>query len=250
MKIKPTHGPGAAHIGFAMFGARGPLLNAVGGGAAGGGAPAAAPPTATPGAPAAQPQASPGAAPAIDEAALRTAEQRGRDSAFAELRRSGALKKSALAAMDGTATPATPQGATQAPADPRLLRELDRAIGKSGMTDKLNEQQWKRAERDFLAEKPSDAVAWLKDYFPGIGTPAATTTPPTAATAGSPAPTNQHPASGAGGAPARGTIPLDQVNVLQMSPEDIAHHVARVGPSAFKAQYAAALKGVRIKLTP
>ena len=111
MRTRPTQGTGAAHIGYPMFAARTLLLQAVpGGGAGGGGAggqppgAGAPPPAPTPAAaapptpaPAAQPQAQ-GGAPAADE--LRLAEQRGRDSAYAELRRSGALKRSAIEAID------------------------------------------------------------------------------------------------------------------------------------------------------
>lgn len=255
-----SSGPGGAHIGWSMFGSRGPLLNVAesGGGGGGGGAgaggagggsqlgsqlPAA---TAAPAVPATPPPVVTPAIPGTPEE-IRAAEQRGHDRAYADLRRQGALKKKAVAAMDGlpaTAASGVAGAAGAAQGDPAMrLRTLDRAVRTLALD--LNEQQWERAQRDFLAERPGDATGWLRDYF-RIATNTTTITNPALPVL----PTNSHPASGAAGAPARGALPLDQMNVLDMTPEQVGLHVARVGAVRFKAQYADALRSVRIKVTP
>lgn len=188
-------------------------------GSPGNGAPVT-PPAAveTPAQPAAQTPAAP-AAPAPADADAIAAKVR--DSLFAELRKAGLFEKNKPAPASG----AKPNGEAQAPqADPIKLRALDRALSRTGLADKLTDAQYRRAERDFVVEDPSDADSWAKDYFTGfVGSHAPAPVQNAATVAAQPAapaqPSNAIPASSRGAPPAP-QVPLEEMNPWTMSETD------------------------------
>lgn len=204
----------------------------------GGASPATSIDAATPSEPQAQGDATDPAA------ALAAAEKRGRDAAFAELRRNGALKKSALQALDGT-TRAPAQAAASESFD---LRHLDRAVARTGFGSNLSDAAYRRMERAFADEKPSDSAAWVTDYFEGLGVakPATTSTPPVTTAA----PLNARPGSDAG-APARSQTPLAEQDVLSWTETDVNTFVKTKGVHAFKSLMFDQLRAnkTRVKLT-
>jgi len=175
-------------------------------------APAAGTPAAAPAA-AITPPPTPAQGPApVDVAQLARAVS---DSVFAELRRAGVVKKAAAPAATDTPA-ATP--AAQPTQDVGKLRALDRALMSTGLASRLvDDDAYRRIERDFMAESPDDARDWATRYFAGFGvvTPAAPAATPAAAAAAAspnaaqpasspaptPQPTNVRPASDAGGPP-------------------------------------------------
>ena len=102
------------------------------------------PATSTPPAPPAQGAPDPKPAPATIDVATLVKEIR--DGVFADLRRTGLLKKSAIRELEGgTAKPGDP--ATPAPAlDLSAARAFDRTIGRLGYANNLSERQYARAE--------------------------------------------------------------------------------------------------------
>lgn len=152
-----------------------------------------------------------------------------RNSVYAELRRSGALKKSAVAAMEGRSVD-KPAPAQQAPqVDVSRLRQLDRALGALGLTDKLSDRAYQRAERAFLEESPEDAREWAKDYFSIAA--AATQSVPQTNTA---RPQSDSPVTDRG-SPAPPRVNLDGIDLLTASDDDRQAFVRAKGPHAYKA---------------
>ena len=176
--------------------------------------------------------------------ALAAAEKRGRDAAFAELRRNGALKKSALAAIEGN-TRAPAQASSSDSAD---LRHLDRAVARTGFGSNLSDAAYKRMERAFAEEKPADSAAWVTEYFEGLGVakPTTASTPPVT----NAAPLNARPGSDAG-APARSQTPLAEQDVLSWTETDVNAFVKTKGVHAFKSLMFDQLRAnkTRVKLT-
>lgn len=184
----------------------------------------------TPAQPAAQTPAAP-AAPAPADADAIAAKVR--DSLFAELRKAGVFEKNkpaAPAAKPNGEAPATPQ------ADPIKLRALDRALTRTGLADKLTDAQYRRAERDFVVEDPSDADSWAKDYFSGFGGSAPAPQPnaaqPAAPQAAPAQPTNAQPASSRG-APAPAQVPLEEMDVWTMSVADRDAFIRKYGTAKY-----------------
>ncbi|HEY1813009.1 MAG TPA: hypothetical protein VGG74_11750 [Kofleriaceae bacterium] len=222
------------------------ILMNVADGSPGAGAPPAA------GAPAAAAAAAPitppaqGGTPAIDQATKDALVKQGRDAAFAELRRSGALKKQFLTNHDAD-TPATPA------LDTTQARRLDRALTRSGVVARISDAAYTRIERAFAAEAPDDVDAWVQDYFGGLGSapPAAATsptTPPAMATPNQPtAPVAAQPVT-ARGAPATSQLPLEQMNILKMSDADRKALVATKGLKYFTERLREQLRGVRVQV--
>jgi hypothetical protein len=180
-----------------------------------------------------EPQAQ-GAAPAIDlNAFAAQVEERVRNSMFAELRRSGALKESKKAP------------APVADAAPSVdLRSLDRALTRSGLGASLSDAAMQRMERAYQAEAPDDATAWVKDYLGGFGVAPTATQP---ATVSAPAPRNLTPASDGGAPPAPRVLP-DEPDLLSASVADRAHYEKVLGPRKFVALYKKQISGLKIPL--
>jgi hypothetical protein len=154
-----------------------------------------------------------------------------RNSVYAELRRSGALKKSHIAAMEGRPENKAQQADTPAaPAfDPVRLRQLDRALGALGLSEKLSERAYKSAEKAFMEESPDDARAWAQDYFSfALGEQSAANPQPVKP------PQSTTPVTDRG-APSPPRVSLDELDLERASDEDRAAYLRQHGPSKYKA---------------
>lgn len=228
------------------------LMTAADSSPGGGSAPASSAPagTGTPPAPAAAPAPANGGAPTIDRATEEALIKKGRDAAFAELRRNGALKKSFLNQQSTTEQ--------QPPAQPRgeavELRRLDRALSRSGLGVNLkSDRAHERLERAFADEAPEDVDGWLKDYFADFGTASATAAapPPATTTASNPpastaANPQQRPSSDRG-APAPSATPPEEVNLLTLSQQERDNLIKSKGVRWYSAQLRKQMTGVKVK---
>jgi hypothetical protein len=144
-----------------------------------------------------------------------------KDSIFAEARRTFTGKKETKSKTDDVATQANPP----AQFDPFKMRKLDFALTKTGIAADLSQTQYERAHRDFASESPDDAESWIKDYFHGHAKFAAPA--PQAATAPVTQPVTQTnsqqrtspPVSDRGSPPVSST-PLEEQDIIAMSPSD------------------------------
>lgn len=229
------------------------LMNAADGSPGGGamppatGTPAAAPAAA--GAPATQAQG----APQIDRATEEALIKRGRDAAYAELRRSGALKKSFVAQQDGQpARPTENEPAKPFSLDPSQGRRLDRALTRSGHSSTLSDKAYERLEQAFANEQPEDVDGWVKEYFGGFGVaqPAGAAPPATAAAATTtpPAPVAATPVTDRG-APASPKLQLEEANLLTLSDADRKALLRQKGIRWYTTRLREQLRGVRVKVT-
>jgi hypothetical protein len=170
----------------------------------------------------AEPQAQ-GAAPAfdLDAFAAKVAEQT-RNSMFAELRKAGVLGKQPKSVE-------APANVGPAPAQPDMsrLRQFDRAIARTGQA--LQDAAIARMESAFVAESPSDADAWVREYLGSFGVAAPQPTPSQTATA----PARVGPPASDGGAPPPSRVPLEQQDILRMSEGDRTALVKQIGPAEF-----------------
>ncbi len=172
-------GPGAAHIGFSMFGARGPLREEEGAGGS----------SAAPVAPTAAAQGEP--APAPGAPAEKLLPQSQVSTLIAEAKRETEAKTRARvlqeieAAKAPTPKPAAKSDGLMSAADVQALLSRDRAFTRATATANLNDRQLARMEAALNAENPSDVAAWSAAYIEdlGIGKPA---TQPVAALAAEP----------------------------------------------------------------
>lgn len=98
-----------------------------------------------------------GAAPPLDPAIVAAIAASVRDSVFADLRRTGQLKQAKPPAET------TNPGQSAAGPDLARLRQLDRAIARTGVGASLKDSIYQRMERDFQAESPPDAEAWVRE---------------------------------------------------------------------------------------
>lgn len=218
------------------------LMNAVGGSPGGG----AVPPT--PNAPPPAPPAQGDPAPPLDRAAIEAAaEKKGRDAAYAELRRNGALKKSYVAQREGAnGDPA--QANQPAQADPLALRRLDRALNRSGHAARLSDAQYGRLERAFASEAPEDADAWVTDYFGGFGNANQGAAPAAPApNAAPPAPASATPVTDRG-APASTKTPPEEANLIRMSDDDRKALIATKGLKWYTAKLREQTRGQKVQI--
>lgn len=202
-----------------------------------------APPAAAPSSPGSAPTQAPasGAAPAIDSATEEALIKRGRDAAYAELRRSGALKRSAIEAIEGP--PKQTPASGQAPAaDLSTLRRLDRALTRGGRTI-ANDRAYDRMEKAFVAEAPQDADAWLKEYFEGFGTPSAA---PAATAPTTTAPRTALPTSNAG-APHVETPAVADLDFASLTPQDVNRLIKEKGLHWYNTNLRTWMKGRAIR---
>lgn len=158
-------GPGAAHIGFSMFGARGPLRSEEGSPPAS----AASPPVAT--APA---QGEP--APAPGAPAEKLLPQSQVSTLIAEAKRDTEAKTRAKVLQEIEAAKAPPPAKAAAKADGSMSLEdvqsllaRDRAFTRATATANLNERQLTRMEAALKADNPSDVAAWSAAYIEDLG---------------------------------------------------------------------------------
>ena len=175
-----------------------------------------------------EPQAS-GAAPspAVDAATVAAISAAVRDSLFAELRRSGALgkpdKKADAPANNGQSSASSP--------DLGRLRQLDRALARSGHGANLKDSAIARMEGAFLAEAPDDAAVWVKDYLDGYGV-AAPQHVNQSQTAAPPARTGPSVSDG-GAPPPAARVPLEEQKIYRMSPTDRDAYRNQIGLAEF-----------------
>jgi len=167
-----------------------------------------------------------------------------KDSIFAEARRTFTEKRN-KPAPEPTATPNAAPQPLDAASERRILRDFDRALTKSGLSSKLNDAQWSRAEKLILEERPEDVGTWVKDYFEGYGSaapPAApqVVTPP-------PKPVADLPVSSRG-APAVSQLSPDEMRVTEMSEADKQHYIRTKGMAAFVKKLQGDLKGVQVSM--
>lgn len=208
------------------------------------GAPAAGTPAAVPTTPPAQ-----GATPILDRATEDALVRKGRDAAFAELRRSGALKKSFLQNTgegDGNGAAATP--ATSAQLDVAQGRRLDRALARHGHASRLNDAAYGRIERALAAETPDDIDGWVQEYFGGMGVAQPGAAPPAASMPNQPTAPPAGPPVTARGAPGPSQAPLEQMDILKMSDSDRRALIAQKGLRFYTDRLRAQLRGVRVEV--
>lgn len=192
------------------------------------------------------------------------------DSVFAELRRQGVVGAGNRGRQQaGSGDPPAPAGA--APAAPGSndigrLRALDRALNTTGHAQRLNDAAYARLEREYLAESPEDARAWVSSYFEGFGvspqapaaapspaagpaSPAATAQPsqPAGPPATTPQPTNQRPASDAGGPPAPSPH-IEDLDLLSATPAQRNELVRTKGLKWFNDRLHAQMRDKRFQL--
>lgn len=130
----------------------------------GGGAPPAAQPAPAAPAPAATPAQ--GNAPTFDSAALaREVAASVRDSVFAELRKSGALKKEPAAPPPDKEHPTPPAGAVDVEALIERRESLALALGRYDIPDTAID----RARKSFKAENPTDVGTWVAAFATDMG---------------------------------------------------------------------------------
>jgi hypothetical protein len=165
-----------------------------------------------------------------------------RDSLFAELRKAGVFEKQKAAPA---AKPA--ESSTQSQPDLAKLRRLDRGVVESGLSGRIPDAAYQRAERDFVADDPADVTSWLRDYFPGLGGSSTPQPAVTAPQAPAPKPQNAQPVSDRG-APPPSQVPLAEADLVTMSESDRAHLIKEKGLRWYKDHLAGQLKGRRMLL--
>jgi hypothetical protein len=215
------------------------LMNAADG-SPGGGAPPA------PGAPA--PAPAQGQPQGLTRDDLKSFADDVRNGVFADLRRAGVLGKEPKSKR-GDEEPVAGTPPAPPAADPMKLRELDRALGRLGAADKLSDAAYKRMERAFVEEAPTDTAAWAKDYLGGYGfaqpAPGSAAGGQQASTVSDP---NKPPVSNAGGVP-NPNVPIEERSLIGMSESDINHLVKTKGPQWVRKRLYEQLRGVRVKVS-
>lgn len=223
---KTISGSGAAHIGFSMFGARGPLLGPEdGGNGAGGSNPN--PPPAPPAAPAEQP-AAPQITPEV-RALIEAESKKAKDAAFAEARR--------LFEGKNRNEPKPPNGKneTNNADDPSSLLALRDAFDDATSELKLTKGQRQILREGVMRERPGDVESFVSTFVERAGwTPAGP--PPSGGQEqqmknqqgnGTPPPAGQRPISN-NGSPA-GTPAERSDDILKWTEEDIERHYRSKG---------------------
>jgi hypothetical protein len=158
-----------------------------------------------------------------------------RDGIFADLRKAGAFEKKTKAPPPPEPTDSEVQPSSAPPApDLMKLRELDRAIAISG--HKVGSAAYKRIEREFTTDAPTNAEEWVKEYFAdmGVAPPQAPPPPTTKGADPPPAPKNDRPASDRGTPPAP-RLPDNEVDLFSLSPEERIELQKRLPPKEFVA---------------
>lgn len=174
-------GPGAAHIGFSMFGARGPLREEEGAG--GSSAAPVAPPPAAPGEPAPAPGAP--AEKLLPQSQVSTLIAEAKRETEAKTRARVLQEIEAAKAPPPAPKPAAKSDGSMSAADVQALLARDRAFTRATATANLNDRQLARMEAALNADNPSDVAAWSAAYIEDLGL-AKLVTQPVAAIAAEP----------------------------------------------------------------
>lgn len=227
-------GPGAAHIGFSMFGARGPLREEEG---SGGSSPAPVAPTpAAPGEP----------APAPGAPAEKLLPQSQVSTLIAEAKRETEAKTRArvLQEIEASKAPAPKPAATKSDGsmsaeDVQNLLARDRAFTRATAAAGLNDRQLTRMEAALKAENPPDVAAWSASYIEDLGLAKPVTPPPAAPAAPQQASEAPKPptAPSAPTSPVSPTMQQGLVNLFALSEQQIA----QLGPGGLREHFEAAL---------
>jgi len=230
------------------------LMSAVDSGGSGGGNPApdpaapATPPTNVPQAQGAAISMTQEQLTALVANAATKAVNDAKDSIFAEARRTfTAAKPTGKPASSSPAAPQEPV-AMSATEERMLLRSFDRGVSQLGFTPTA--QQYQRAERDLLADRPEQVDVWLKDYFAGYAAAAAPAQPaavPNVTPAQPPAPPVGQPASNRGTPPAPNTS-LELKQFRSWPEADRQAYLRDKGPAAYTKALHDSLKGQPIAL--
>lgn len=177
-----------------------------------------------------------------------------RDAINADTRRSGQSKPNGKS--DGKSEPNT--GAPAPTFDPARYREMDRAVARAGMADKLSGSAYKRMERAFADESPDDAEAWVTDYFAGFGVAKSNPTPPVN-TGNATSPTNPtNPTNPANpttppvsdrGAPPAVQTPIEERDLATISAADRQSLINSKGLKWYVETLARQQAGKRVKFT-
>lgn len=169
-----------------------------------------------------------------------------RDSLFAELRKAGVFEKT-------KAPQASPPARKDdsPPPQPIDYRSLDRALSKSGLSDRLSDAQYKRIEKAYAEEQPSDAHGWVKDYFDGLGVthapqPATATAQP-AQPAAPARPVAEHPVSTKGTPPAA-KVAVEELHLPSATDADIKEFIRQKGMRTYVDTLNRQLRGTTVKL--
>jgi hypothetical protein len=212
----------------------------------GGGATPPSPPSppATPAAPATGP------APTLDIAALAAQLAPAlagpvRDSIFAELRKSGVLKKDSPPAPDPAVAAAPTGNASLSAADVESMLGRRETFAYLLSQFEIPATALGRARQSFLAEKPDDVSSWVTGYATDMGWKQRNAQPPANGSGGSP-PSSAPPAT----APAQSTpssspparVVTDDTRLIDMSEADIKAVVARLGYGKFKERVLAEMR--------
>jgi hypothetical protein len=220
------------------------LMNAADGSPGGGSSPAPTSPTNPPAQGGAQPQY-------VTKDDLKSFADEMRNGLFADARRAGMLGKDSKTKQPQRGGDEDPPSSSPATApDPMKFRELDRAVTRLGFADKLDDTAFKRMERAFIEEAPTDAAAWVKGFLGGFGL--AQSAP---ATAAEQKPTTtvtdpkRPPVSNAGGVPTS-QVPIEERSLIGMSESDINHLVKTKGIQWVRQTLYRQLRGVRVQVGP
>ena len=183
----PKHGPGGAHIGFSMFGARGPLRDEEGNGSSP--APAALPPPATATPAQGEPAPVPGAASEkmLPQSQVSTLIADAKRDTEAKTRTKVLQEIADKAAMPAPKPTPKADGSMSAE-DVQSLLSRDRAFTRATAKADLNERQLMRMEAALKADVPADVAAWCTAYIEDLGIAKPATQPAALVAAPAPAP--------------------------------------------------------------
>jgi hypothetical protein len=140
-----------------------------------------------------------------------------RDSIFAELRRNGVIGKEK--SRGGAES-------KPAPTDSIRMRSFDRALARSQHASGLTDAAVARLERLYIDEQPDDASQWLGEVLGGMG---AGTTSAAQPAISAPAPTRSASPVSDGGTPPAPKAPLEERDLLSLSPADRDHIIKQKG---------------------
>jgi hypothetical protein len=139
-----------------------------------------------------------------------------RDSIFAELRRNGVIGKEKSKSVEPKS----------APSESPNLRQFDRAFARNTRASHLTDAAVARLERLYVVEQPDDANQWLSEVLDGMGVG---TTQAAQSANHAPAPTRSASPVSDGGTPPAPKAPLEERDLLSLSPADRDHIIKQKG---------------------
>lgn len=131
-----------------------------------------------------------------------------------------------------------------APNDTVRLRQFDRALARNQHASGLTDAAVARLERLYIDEQPDDAVSWLGEVLGGMG---AGTTQAAQPANSAPAPTRSANPVSDGGTPPASKAPLEERDLLSLSPADRDHLIKQKGVKWYLAKITEQNKGKQFK---